>query len=189
MAIAGRLVTLILDGKQSINPIGARLEKRIIYDTSNNPIELPVAVFTHRADEVADPGIIWAMPLPYEYSNGQGFSAQVIWAVEKPTVAGAVVWELSASIMRMNTSTETFDAVAWGTPTVQAANTVPTTAGAFDNDLITLTEANCGNAAANATDGTTAQFLFLRLRRKNSSASDTCEAPVLLFGVDFYEGI
>ena len=189
MAIAGRLVTLSLDGKISVNPVGARLEKRIIYDTSNVPIELMVGVFDYNSAQVPDPGIIWAFPLPYEYTNGQGFSVQIVWAVEKPVVTGAVVWELSASIMRMNQTGETFDAVAWGTPTVQAANTVPTTAGMFDSDLITLTEANCGNAAGNATDGSTAQMLFVRLRRKNSSASDTCDAPVLLFGAELDEGI
>lgn len=189
MAIANTLRTLNLDGKGQCNPVGARIEKRIIYDTSNNPIELTVAVFGHDPTETLDPGIIWAMPLPYEYTNGQGFSFQAIYAVEKPVVSGDVIWELSAAICRMNQSGETYDAIAWGTPTVLAANTVPSAAAQFDNQLMTLTEANCGMAAANATDGTTAQMLFLRLRRKNSSATDTCNAPILLFGAELFEGI
>jgi hypothetical protein len=191
MAINGPLVTLDLAGRigTTIGPTGAKVEKRLLYDIANIPIEIVCGVFDYdEAIGVPDPHIIWSLPLPYAYAEGAGLSLALVYALE--TVgSGAVVWEISACVARMSQAGETFGALSWGTPAVATADTVPSIAGQFKGITIGVEEASFGFAGSSTTNGDTAQMLFVRLRRKNTSALDTLRAPVLLFGAELLEGV
>jgi hypothetical protein len=190
MAINGPLTLLDLNGRadSAIGPASAKVERRLLYH-GVTPLEINVARFDYdEAAGVPDPQIVWAMPLPYAYADGQGLSLQFIYATE--TIAtGATVWEVAFCVARMSQAGEVFQELDWGTPAESAVDLVPSVAGQFKEVLLGAAESDFGFAGSNTTDGSTAQMLFIRLRRKNTSASDTLRAPALLFGVELLEGV
>lgn len=190
MAINGTLGRLELQGRNDqVGPHGARVEKRQFYDASNTPLEIEVGVFDYdEASGVSDPQILWALPLPYAYQDGAGLSLALIYATEN-VASGNVVWEIAACVARMSQAGETFPLIAWGTPAEASADTVPSTPGQFKGVIVGVAESAFGLAGSDTDEGDTQQMLFVRLRRKNTSASDTLRAPALLFGVELLEGV